>query len=247
MAPTNDRDAPAPDYDEDAAQTADDWADVPGAPDQLHDAPTRCAFCQQFIPITQTDPVLLIGKPWRTPDRGYLFAAHERCLLGYGEGRVPALTSASPVSRLPTAQQRTVALIARSSPRASPEAALLSDRFLAAKAADDVMARLPAYSGGKTQGIFEAGGKQVDLISGYKGPSASLPRGTPGMHGNIKSHVEAHAAALMRQGGIDEATLYINQIPCRGVRACDAMLPESARLHVRGPNGFRKTYTGLPD
>lgn len=98
---------------------------------------------------------------------------------------------------------------------------------------------------------MDTGSKQVDLISGYKGPSASLPKGTPGMHGNVKSHVEAHAAAVMRQEGLSEATLYINRIPCAGVRGCDAMLPrmlpEGARLHLRGPGGFRKTYTGLPD
>jgi hypothetical protein len=67
------------------------------------------------------------------------------------------------------------------------------------------------------------------------------------MNGNIKSHVEAHAAAVVRQQRLDEATLYINRVPCPGVRGCDAMLPRGARLHVYGPNGFRKRYTGLPD
>jgi hypothetical protein len=85
--------------------------------------------------------------------------------------------------------------------------------------------RLPPYAGQKTQGILAIGSRQVDLISGYKGPSAPLPRGTPGMHGNIKSHVEAHAAAIMRQETLTEATLYINRIPCPGARGCDAMLP----------------------
>jgi hypothetical protein len=65
------------------------------------------------------------------------------------------------------------------------------------------------------------------------------------MNGSIKSHVEAHAAAVMRQQGLKDATFYINRIPCSGVRGCDAvlprMLPEGARLHLRGPNGFRKT------
>jgi hypothetical protein len=93
MTPTDDRNGLVPDYDEELARAADDWAEVPGAPDQLHDVPTRCAFCQQFIPITESDPVLLIGKPWRSPDRGYLFAAHERCLLDDGEARVPPLPS----------------------------------------------------------------------------------------------------------------------------------------------------------
>jgi hypothetical protein len=37
-----------------------------------------------FIPITETDPVLLIGKRWQQPEGGYLFAAHERCLTEHG-------------------------------------------------------------------------------------------------------------------------------------------------------------------
>ena len=45
------------------------------------------------------------------------------------------------------------------------------------------------------------------------------------MNGSIKSHVEAHAAAVMRQQGLKDATFYINRIPCSGVRGCDAMLP----------------------
>jgi hypothetical protein len=73
-----------PVYDEDAARATDDWANVPGAPDQLSDVPTRCAFSKEFIPITDSDPVLLIGKPWRYPSRGYLFAAHDGCLREHG-------------------------------------------------------------------------------------------------------------------------------------------------------------------
>lgn len=91
----------------------------------------------------------------------------------------------------------------------------------------------------------------MDLTSGYRGPSASMPRGTPGMNNRIKSHVEAHAAAVMRRDGLDEATLAINRTPCPGRTGCDAMLPRmlppGAQLHVYGPDGVRKTYTGRPD
>ncbi len=73
-----------PAYDVEAAQATDDWANVPGAPDQLRDVPTHCVFCEKFIPITDIDPVLVIGKPWRRPERGYLFAAHETCLREHG-------------------------------------------------------------------------------------------------------------------------------------------------------------------
>ena len=61
----------------------------------------------------------------------------------------------------------------------------------AAKGADDAMARLPDYSGGNTQGIFEAGGEQVPLTSGYKGPSAAMPKGSvPGMNNRIRAWVK---------------------------------------------------------
>ena len=71
------------------------------------------------------------------------------------------------------------------------------------------------------------------------------------MNGRIKSHVEAHAAAVMRKEGLDDATLAINKVPCPGKTGCDAMLPrmlpEGTHLNLVAPNGFRKTYTGLPD
>ncbi|EYF08101.1 DUF6531 domain-containing protein [Chondromyces apiculatus] len=110
---------------------------------------------------------------------------------------------------------------------------------------------LPGWDGGKTQGWFVyPDGTERHLISGYDGPS-KFTQGIPGMNGNIKSHVEAHAAALMRQYELSKATLYINRVPCPGVRGCDAllarMLPEGVQLEIIGPNGFKKTYTGLPD
>ena len=76
---------PVPEYDENLARRVQDWADVPGAPDAFSDVPTRCAFCNQFIPITETDPVLLIGKPWQLLDRTFLFAAHAECLTEHGD------------------------------------------------------------------------------------------------------------------------------------------------------------------
>jgi RHS repeat-associated protein len=113
------------------------------------------------------------------------------------------------------------------------------------------LALLPLYDGKKTTGVLRTANGDIPLVSGYKGPSAELPLGTPGMNGNIKSHVEAHAAAIMRQQGLNEATLYINRVPCPGVRGCDAMLermlPEGATLHVYGPNGYYKPFKGIPD
>ena len=113
---------------------------------------------------------------------------------------------------------------------------------------------LPAFTRKEgTQGVLRAGADDVPLKSGYDGPSAQLPKGTPGMHGNIKSHVEAHAAAVMRMNGLKEATLYINRIPCSDARppGCHLMLgrmlPEGAKLTVHGPDGFKWVYRGIPD
>jgi hypothetical protein len=117
---------------------------------------------------------------------------------------------------------------------------------------------LPAYVAknrkgeGGTQGIFKGGDDEVPLQSGKEGPSKDL-KGVPGMHGNIKTHVEAHAAAVMRTKGIKEATLYINRIPCSDMRppGChlmlERMLPEGAKLTVHGPDGFKWVYRGIPD
>ncbi len=114
-----------------------------------------------------------------------------------------------------------------------------------------LLKRVPPYEGGKTSGVLDTGSKQVDLVSGYKGPSSTMPKGTPGMNNRIKSHVEAHAAAVMRNEHVKEATLAINRVPCPGKTGCDAMLermlPEGSRLTVVGPNGFRHTYVGRPD
>jgi hypothetical protein len=112
---------------------------------------------------------------------------------------------------------------------------------------------LPAFSG-KTEGVLRVGDEDVALRSGYDGPSAQLPKPRPGMHGNILSHVEAHAAAVMRLQRVNRATLYINRIPCTGGQRAPGchlnlprMLPEGAELTVYGPDGFKWVYRGLPD
>jgi SCP1.201-like deaminase len=118
--------------------------------------------------------------------------------------------------------------------------------------------QLPAFvdEPGGARGIFtHSGGDDLPLKSGYDGPSKQLPTDTPipGMHNNIKSHVEAHAAATMRLEGIKEATLYINRIPCtdKVPPGChfmlERMLPEGAKLTVHGPDNFKWTYHGIPD
>jgi hypothetical protein len=76
-------------------------------------------------------------------------------------------------------------------------------------------------------------GKEYRLKSGEEGgpyggtQRGNVPRGAGegftagGPHqGNIATHVEGHAAAVMHENNITEATLLIEEIPCEG--ACDA-------------------------
>lgn len=77
------------------------------------------------------------------------------------------------------------------------------------------------------------------------------------MNGNIKSHVEAHVAVIMRRECLSYAVLCINRIPCptvdetgRSLGCFDAlpyMLPEGASLRVIGPDGFDHTFVGIAD
>ncbi len=66
------------------------------------------------------------------------------------------------------------------------------------------------------------------------------------MNRNIRSHVEAHASALMRQQKLDKATLYINQGPCPGKRSASAVRGEGLRRSA--PIGRQKCigHAALP-
>jgi hypothetical protein len=106
----------------------------------------------------------------------------------------------------------------------------------------------PYKDGGKTSGIFRAPGVTIELQSGYAGPAQNIPLGTPGFDNNVRAHVEAHAAAIMRQSGISEASVEINN-----PKICDQcndqlkrMLPPGAVLHVILPNGEVVTFKGEP-
>jgi RHS repeat-associated protein len=115
--------------------------------------------------------------------------------------------------------------------------------------------RLPVYkTGDKTRGILVVDGKETDLTSGWPGPK--LEPGTPGAKLTINRdrHVEVQAAALMREGGITKADLWINNDPCPGRYACgnmlQHMLPEGAQLdlYVKKPGGWdHTTIIGKPD
>jgi nucleic acid/nucleotide deaminase of polymorphic system toxin len=111
---------------------------------------------------------------------------------------------------------------------------------------------LPVYRGGKTEGMLDTGTERYHITSGVGRPSIEIPLGKPwGFNGNIKTHVEAHVATLMRKGDLKQAELWINNAPCSGVRGCDAMLPrmlpEGSELTVHGPGNVVKVYKGLAD
>jgi RHS repeat-associated protein len=103
-------------------------------------------------------------------------------------------------------------------------------------------ARVPAYakkgpgSDGKTRGtLVRPDGTEVALVSGQHPPAWGRPP-TPGMNGLTKSHVEAHAAATMRDEGLTHATLWINRKPCAAPNGCaimlDRMVPEGSILTI---------------
>lgn len=111
---------------------------------------------------------------------------------------------------------------------------------------------LPVYGGKKTEGVLQTGTERYHITSGVGRPSIEIPLGKPwGFNGNIKTHVEAHVATLMRKGDLKQAELWINQLPCDGLRGCDRMLPrmlpEGAELTVHGPGDVVQIYKGRAD
>ncbi len=111
-----------------------------------------------------------------------------------------------------------------------------------------VAGSLAAYMGGKTSGILRTANGDFELQSGYDGPAASIPKGTRGFDLITKSHVEGHASAIMRQQGISEGTLEINnpEICSSCMRLLPRMLPPGATLTVKPGEGEPVTFEGLP-
>lgn len=112
----------------------------------------------------------------------------------------------------------------------------------ARSAAKGLANEVPAYAGGKTAGtLVGPGGAENALISGWHPPAALMPKGTPGMNIVTKSHVEAHAAAIMRNEGLANATLWINRAPCGGATGCRNLLPRMV------PSGSTLTINVVPN
>ncbi len=106
----------------------------------------------------------------------------------------------------------------------------------------------PYVSGGKTPGIFETpDGNTISLQSGSQGPAADMPPQSAGFDAYTRTHVEGEAAALMRQDGISEATVYINNpdICVRCTQLLPRMLPPGSILHVVLPDGRIVDFRGI--
>lgn len=105
---------------------------------------------------------------------------------------------------------------------------------------------MPPYDGGKVRGVLELGGVEQPLVSGENGPGRWLVDHLPGGPGSgltrAWTHVEGHAAGLMRQHNATRADLYINKAPCDIGRAkcryvLHKLLPAGAVLDVHFPDG----------
>jgi hypothetical protein len=108
---------------------------------------------------------------------------------------------------------------------------------------------LPRFvPGGKTSGEFQTPAMSVPLRSGYEGPAASVPKGTPGFDIITRAHIEGHAAALMRNQKITHGTLYINNptICDSCAKLLPRMLPPGSTLDVVLPNGAKVPFKGIP-
>jgi RHS repeat-associated protein len=108
---------------------------------------------------------------------------------------------------------------------------------------------LPEFStGGGTAGILRTAAGDIPLQSGWAGPALSVPKGTSGFDIITRTHVEGHAAAIMRQSGISEATLYINNpticVSCTNL--LPRMLPTGSRLDVITPSGRNPFLGSVP-
>ncbi|WP_370964784.1 DddA-like double-stranded DNA deaminase toxin [Amycolatopsis sp. cg9] len=72
--------------------------------------------------------------------------------------------------------------------------------------------------------------------------------GCPKLPVTASADVELKIAAAMRDQGITDATVVINNQPCKGMMSCDGLLgvvlPPGSTLTVHGTDGFTKIYKG---
>ncbi|MBI3272892.1 MAG: hypothetical protein HYZ53_28145 [Planctomycetes bacterium] len=104
----------------------------------------------------------------------------------------------------------------------------------------------PKAPNGPTTGLLSTDQGEVGLVSGREGPAQAMPRGSPGFDAYTRTHVEGHAAALMRQTGATSGFLDINnpEICPNCARNLPAMLAEGSALTVRTPSGATSVFVG---
>ncbi|MEV6287772.1 DddA-like double-stranded DNA deaminase toxin [Kribbella sp. NPDC051770] len=122
--------------------------------------------------------------------------------------------------------------------------------------AQTIIRRLPIRENdeGKTRGFWfgSSDGKESPLVSGrdrfqeeadrLAREQLRIPKTT------TTSHVEVKFAILMRERGLSDETIYINNKPCEGRWGCRTWLPKflppGARLTVHWPDSAPETFEG---
>ncbi|MGC4942443.1 DddA-like double-stranded DNA deaminase toxin [Kribbella sp. DT2] len=120
--------------------------------------------------------------------------------------------------------------------------------------AQDVIRRLPVRENdsGKTRGFWKApDGEEKPLASGrgrYQQLADQHARRLGLRPMSNTSHVEIKFALFMRERGLRDETIYINNRPCEGEASCpewiETFLPKGAELTVHWPGGGPWTFTG---
>ncbi|TKG60258.1 MULTISPECIES: DddA-like double-stranded DNA deaminase toxin [Pseudonocardiaceae] len=108
--------------------------------------------------------------------------------------------------------------------------------------------------GVKTQGRWFAPGKTTSAVTSGRDDwtdrvnQVVKEAGCPYVPATAAADVELKIAAEMRDTGITDATVVINNQPCTGRTSCDGLLgvvlPEGSTLTVYGTGGFKKVYKG---
>ncbi|WIV60701.1 DddA-like double-stranded DNA deaminase toxin [Amycolatopsis nalaikhensis] len=106
----------------------------------------------------------------------------------------------------------------------------------------------------KTHGVWTAPGRAAAALASSRGGYADRVNevlkeaGCPRLPVTASRDVELQIAAEMRDAGITDATVVINNQPCTGPTSCDGLLgvvlPPGSTLTVYGTDGFKKVYKG---
>ncbi|TCC64801.1 hypothetical protein E0H73_08625 [Kribbella pittospori] len=121
--------------------------------------------------------------------------------------------------------------------------------------AQAIIRRLPVReeNTGKTRGLwFGRDGSESPLVSGYDRYQEMADRYADerlGLGPLAKAtHVEIKFAMFMRERGLRDETIYLNNDPCKGPASCrrwlGSFLPPGAKLTIHWPDGGPETFDG---